>query len=649
VARPPAATPPRQEFTPRGRYDAQGLADGVQEAPPELSQGQKVTVAALALIAASLVWKGVFLSHFNFRQDDFWLMDSAARYGLKWQYIGRVWSGQFLPGGYVIGWLLVKISVYNWTLSVAAELAAIAVASLAAWRLCRTLLGNRPAILIPLALYVLSSLTFEAASWWISAVETIPLQIAIFTSLDAHIRYVRTRRFRHAVIAAAWLAFGLCCYEKAAVIPLLLFAVTAGFLVSRRSLLVAIRDTVVRFWRAWAIYLAVLGCYLAVFFARLSGSGVNASAPKSAHNALTFSWNLFFHSFAPGLLGGPWEWTMGSPVAGGGAAPPPELAWLAILVVAAIAVGSILTRWRAWRGWAILLGWFAVADILPVLIGRVTSPGWAVVLGGATRYVADAPAVLAVVVALIFWPVAGLAATDQESTGRRREFFSSAGWREAAIALVAVFAIGSFWTADQYQTHSPVTSGSYIANARYALGHIPAGTVVVDLPVPDAVMIPAYGPDSDTSVVLGPVTTPGHRIIWTSQPAANLAGVMIFGPDGRLEPASAAAVQGASWRTASAYANCLKPHQLRMVVPLSPPQPSGVLRLDYLASSPALGESVNVSYNGITGTIPITSEGGHVDMMVSGTASEVTLQARLSAGADFCLVDAVAGYFNPNG
>src|SRR5215472_5090260 len=122
----------------------------------EQARKHKVSLGALGLILMSLIWKGAFLSHFYFRQDDFWLMDTALKNGLSGRYVFRVWAGQFVPGAYVLGWLQMKIAIYSWTVGAGVEIVLIAVASVMAWRALRTLMGNRPAILIPLAFYLAS-------------------------------------------------------------------------------------------------------------------------------------------------------------------------------------------------------------------------------------------------------------------------------------------------------------------------------------------------------------------------------------------------------------------------------------------------------------------------------------------------------------
>jgi len=637
VGRRPADEWEEPEGPPR---DASQLA--------EQARRHQITLGALGLILASLIWKGVFLGHFYFRQDDFDVIDQALKSGLTWKLLTIFHSGHLFPGVYVISWVLSRLALYSWSAGAGVELVLIAGSSLAAWRLLRTLLGNRPALLIPLALYVLSPLPFQAYSWWIAGIEAIPLQIALFMSLDAHVRYVWTGRFRHAIAAAVWLAFGLFFFEKSALIPLLLFAVTAGFLVPRRSLISAIWTAAVRYWRAWALYLVVLGAYLIVFLISLSGSSQQPAQPTSVHKAVVFGWGLLFRSFVPGILGGPWRWYIPQGAAGGNAAAPSDASWAALVVVAGFIVASMLTRRRAWRGWAILIGWILVDDILPVMIGRLALfPGYATLLATQTRYVDDAAAVLAVVVALIFWPLAGPAAAQDQSPAPRREFFASAQWKRAAVALIAVVAIGSVWSVSQYMTGSADPSRAYITNARTALAQQPGGTVILDGQVPGNVMIGLFGSHADTSVVLGPLSSQGQHLNWTSQPTGNVGGLKMFGPDGRLY---LAAIQGVTGQSRTAFKDCLSPRRSRLVVRL-PDRPGlgpfvRVLRIDYLAAPSAAGAKVTVTYAGNVSQITVAPNAHNAYLSVTGSSSQVTLIATLPAGT-FCFQKAVAGYFIP--
>jgi hypothetical protein len=605
----------------------------------------QVTLACMALIVVTLIWKAVFLSQYFYRQDDFWIFDTALKSGLNWGLIGRTWgAGQFIPGPAALSWVLARVALYNWTVGAGVELVMIAGASLAAWRLLRTLLGNRPAILIPLALYLICPLTFPDYSWWIAGVETVPLQIAMFMSLTAHVHYVWTGRYRHAVAAGGWLIFGLIFFEKAAVIPLLMFAVTAGFLVKQRRLLPAAWQSAVRFWRAWALYLGVVAAYGVVLGLALRSSTVKPGAPSSASAVGTFSWGLVHRTLLPGLLGGPWHWyhTLGSVYAF--SLPPAWLAWAATLVVLGIIVATIMTRPKAWRAWAILAVWVVLADMVPVIIGRLQVAGVATLFSMETRYVADAVAALVVVIGLACWPLASPAEEGASASSRRREFFTGR-WRTVALAMVGVIAVSSVWSVQKFAS---LTRGApaktYVANATRALALAPSGTVILDRQVPPAVMLGIYHHESYASVVLGPLSHRGAQIGWTVQPVGNIGRLKLFGSDGRLYPA---AIFGSSTGKFPGARDCVTPRRTRLV--LSFPRPSvsyaRVLRLDYKASPAMAGQTVTVTYGGLTRQLVLRSGLNNAYFTVSGSATDVVVQAQ--AGPGLCAYDAIAGFFVP--
>jgi hypothetical protein len=509
----------------------------------------------------------------------------------------------------------------------------------------RTLLGNRPAILIPLALYLLTTLNFSNYSWWITAVEAIPLQIALFMALDEHVRYVWTRQMRHAYAAAGWLLFGLLFYEKAVIIPLVLFAVTAGFLVGRRRLRTAVRDSVVELWRAWTLYLGLMVAYVAVFFVVLSTSTTQPQAPASMHAVLVYVWDMIFRTLVPGFLGGPWRWLHPAGSAGAYSWPPDGLAWVALVIVLGVIVASMLTRRRAWRAWVILPGWLLLADVLPTAIGRLIKPGWAGILATEPRYVADAAAILTIVMALVFWPICAPRA-DAGHIPQRRDLFTGQ-WRKVAGVLVAVIAIGSVWSVAKFSAGTTDATGPYLANVTKALAVVPDGTVIVNRGVPSQIMIAAFEQSAEESTVLGPLVSRGKHVTWTAQPTGNLGNVMIFGPDGRLY---VAAIGGVTSPHVGTFQDCLTPTRTRLVVQLPTRAGLGpyvhVLRIGYLANAGYTGTRVTVNYNGISRTLQVLSGAHNAYLAVTGSASTITMQAQGDAGA-FCFEKAVAGYFVP--
>lgn len=607
----------------------------------EIGSKHRVSLTCLALIVASLIWKAAFLSHYYFRQDDFQVLDLARSSSLSWSFLTHVDVGHFFPGVYFIAWVLSRVALYNWGVSAGLTLLLIAGASFAAWRALRTLLGNRPAIIIPLAIFVLTPLAFPVYSWWIISVEILPMEIAFFMALDAHVRYVWTRQFKHSIVSAAWLVFGLIFYEKAAVIPLVLYAVTAGFL-TRRPLRAALRITLVRLWRAWALYVGVLVVYLAVFAESLHTSTVQPSAPATAGAVGDFAWDVLRYSFVPGAIGGPWRWTAFNGGTDAWSTPPSVLVYLSLFLLLALIVASIATRPRTWRAWVILAGWFAVADVVPIAIGRLQTASLAAFYALETRYVADAAAVLAVVVALAFWPVASFSASAGPSSARPREYFTGR-WRTAAIGLVAVLVIGSIWSVqDLVQVTSESANRSYLATAAAALAQAPAGAVIYGRQtVPDNLMSGLFGKDAETGIVLRPLSHRGNQIRWTADPTGTVDGLMVFGSSGQLYQA---VVTGISSNTVPLGRSCTSDKnglEVRRFAAM-PSVFTVLVQIPYLAAASDAGEVVTVTYGHVTRQVTIKPGVHNMYLPVVGGAASVRVQGPTVGG--LCIGTAVAGY-----
>jgi hypothetical protein len=493
-----------------------------------------VVLVGLVMIAAQLVWKAFFLNHFFFWQDDFHDLDLGLDHGFNWGYLVHMGSGHLIPGVYALSWVLARMGLYDWALASGLTLLILAAASLAALRLLRTLFGARPAILVPLAVYLITPLTLPDLGWWSSAVESLPLQLATFMALNSHVWYVRSSRFRHAVAAAIWLAVGMIFFEKGVVLPLLLFAVTSAFFVDGRWV-AALARCLAAYWRAWLLYAAVLGGYVALVAVQLHTSSAKPGVPGPYRDVLTFMNELLKNTFVPGALGGPWQWFPSGALAY--SAPPAGLEWLSWIVAAAVVVASIWNRKYAWRAWAILAGWLVAADMAPVAIGRIKVLSGAV-LGLETRYVADAVPVLAICLGLAFWPVTGRPDTRRfrREPARNSQFVTA-----AAGAVLGAFILGSLWSAQAYQSATTSASArAFITNARAALSAAPHGTVIVDQQVPATLTFGTFGLYSYASKVVGEMArgVRASRLRWTRRPVGNIDHLMVFGPDGRLRLAA---------------------------------------------------------------------------------------------------------------
>ncbi len=607
-----------------------------------VQQRRPVLVAGIALIVAQLGWRAVFLGHLYFHQDDFFNLDLARQSSLSWHYLTFIGVGHFMIGQRILAWLIVRSSVYSWGLASAVNLILVACTDLAALRLLRKLFGERPAILVLLTGFLLSPLTLSGFGYWTAATESIPFQLAILMALHAHVCYVRSGGKRHLAAAGAWVAFGLIFYEKGLVLPLLLFAVTAGFLTDRRPVLAGLRQALVRYRRAWVLYVILLAVYGVLLAVALGTAVSKPRLPTSAASAWTYFWDVIRDTLLPGVIGGPWQWLKAS-AAYALAAPPGTLAWLAIVIVLGVVAASLWRRGVAWRAWAILAGWVVAADMLPVLLRQVDAQ-FSVLLALDTRYLADASVVLAICLGLAFLPLAdengavpaALAARD------RLPVIEQQILRAGAAGLVAVFVIGSLWSA---QSYANATSGApvstYIGNATGAIQSAPRGTSVVASYVPASVFVGFFEKYGLTSTVIGDID-PG-RLHWIQRPDGTLDNLRIFDGTGQLQ---AAFVYGASSGRAPGVRGCWATRRGRIVIKFlgDPPFLTTALRIGYIWGGTSAAV-VNVQYGGKLFELAIRPGLHAAYLPVTGRAKSIIVTGM--DGTRMCVGDAEAGSFAP--
>ncbi|HUY44127.1 MAG TPA: hypothetical protein VMV92_00155 [Streptosporangiaceae bacterium] len=627
----------------------------------EWLRSKGVTVAALTLIAIQLVWLAVLLSRSYFRQDDYFNFDRALANGLTWNYLMRVNAGHMAPLGFAMSWVLARVSLYNWALTCVLILALVAAACFALLRVLRTLFGNRPAILIPLGVYLFSPLALAAVTWWSVAAQSLPLELSIFMAVDAHVRYLRGGRFRSALAAAGWLLLGMATVEKGAVIPLLLFALTSAFFVEGRWTLAVVRAAR-RYWRAWLLYGVMVTGYCVVFFLRLPGSAIPPGAPDLASRVTSFLSALVGSTLVPGVLGGPWHWVLiGDGTAQ--ASPPAALQQLSWAVALFIVVASCVYRVRAWRAWAILLVWIAGADVVPVVIGRIAVAP-AGLLGLQARYVTDATSVLALCLGLAFLPLAG-----EQSVSRFQVSADTPAqtWRDiarsvrAATAVVlAIFLVGSFWSLQALEGISHTEAArSYIATARVAIAQAPHGAVIIDTPTPVMIMNPIFfGLRGSTSYVIGAMARddPARHLSWITSPHGIVPGhLMIFDARGQLWPAG---IAGPSSSPPPSGQRCWSVTTGGISVPLRASlfRWSWIVRLDYTGPATVLALRLGGKWAEATlpaGAhsfyVPLVGAGRELNVFLAGTPPAVLGSAASPAGITpaMCLTGVTVGTWQP--
>ncbi len=618
----------------------------------------RVVLLGTVLIAASVIWKAAYLSHLYFRQDDFRLLDRALTNPLDWSELTFVGAGHLIPGPYLVAWLVVRISFYNWGLACAVSLAFVTAASFAALRLLRTLFGDRAGILIPLTVYLLCPLTLPDLGIWSSALESVPLQLATFMAVNAQVHYVKTERPRHLIAAASWVVVGLLFFEKGLIVPLLLFGISSAFLMGDGSWWSGARRCAARFWKAWLLYGVLIVAYSILLKYSLRTSVAQPGSPGSVGRVLSFVSGLLRETFLPGAIGGPWHWY---PVEGGSyafSAPVSGLMWISWIVAALVVLASILFSRTAWRAWAILLGWLIAADMLPVIVGRVSDLTFdPVVLGLESRYVADAVPVLAICIGLAFWPLTPSAvarpATAAPAPAAMAALPASVSvaqvgqvTRTVAAVAVGAFVVSSLWSVQAYQD---VTLGAvartFITNARLALRQAPRGTQVLDTQVPPDIVLGSFGSWALASTVVGDMARGGpSRLRWITTPYGTFDHLMMFGTDGRLHLAQMYAVGSPLRRPGQ---NCWAVRGGQVRIPFFTPTQAGttVLRFGYLWYSRDRG-LLTVDYGGVVKQV-IVDPGLHGAYLPErGSARSVVISG--FGSVRLCVGDAEAGILVPS-
>jgi hypothetical protein len=480
--------------------------------------GDTVLAVGLLMVVVQLLWKFELVRRTYFRQDDFMFIARGLENQLTWDYLMRIDFGHMMPGAFAIQWAMGRLGVHNDVLAHALTIGLQAGASLALLRLLWLLFGPRPAILVPLGFYLITPMTIPGLSWWAVVVETLPFQIALPMALASHVLYTRTGRFRHAVAAAGWAAFGMVFFVKAPFILVLAFVLTLGWLGGARMR------------RVWLLYLGVLIPYAAIFFRQLFTSvqltnDTFQPALPSAEVAAKSAWTLLSGSLVPASLGGPWRWQpIGEDYAL--AATPAPLVWASLAVAVAAVTVSVLWRRRAWLAWLTLLGYFLLADVVPIMLGRVEVLG-PDLSGFELRYISSTATLVAIVIGLAFIPVQG-----EEKPWRR----PAIRWRWVWAPLAVAVAASSIWSVAAYADR-PLGRNvqRYVKTAEVALARVPAGSVVLDTYVPDKVVFPAFFYDYALhSKVVG--QTAPHPIAWTRRLSGPVVNPLIFDAQGRLRP-----------------------------------------------------------------------------------------------------------------
>ena len=600
--------------------------------------GSRVRLIAVFLIAAQACLDSYVLNKGFFQEDDFAIAGLAA-HPMSLHLLFQDYFGQLMPGVFLFAWLPTHAGGYDWGLWAGTLVILQVLADFALLRALRTLFGDRMLLLIPFGVAVFTPMALADLGWWAVAVQSVPIQLATAMAVDQHVRFIRTGRVYNAISAFCWMLFGLAFYEKAAGIPLLLFALTTAYLMPG-GWADAMRATLRKHWLVWGLYLVAIVTEIIIYVSGLNTSSVQVPL---ASNAATFSWHLVWDNFIPAALGGPWRWV---PVPGAArgwelyavSAVPTALLDLSWVVAVLIIAASLWYRARAWRAWVILLGWLLAVDAFPVILGRLALFGTQ--LYTETGYVTDAAPVLAICLALAFLPL-------RDEQRPYRAVRPRARVRALTLGTAAVvFLAGAAWSAIDYrQQLHPENSRSYIATASEALKDAPAGAVIYPSQLPNPMIWQLFGQLSQVQNSLRPLVNQviGQRFQWTSMPTGKVTSFLIFNASGQLVPAT---VTGLHTLPFAKQAECvLRANGMRLPLTANAFAVPLLMQIGYFAAKPV---ALMVTFGGHQYRLTLPASGlAYGYLPVEGPGSTVVITP-VTPDPSICIGTVTVGTVSPS-
>ncbi len=623
-------------------------SDAVRLLPGALTP--KRVVGAVVLLQA--LWLAILAGRGWYSQADLSNLAQAERGNLDWKYLSDSLGGHFAIFGRLEFWLLHRMAPMNYPATVAVRLVLQAVSTWLLARLLVRLVGERPLVLLTVALYAFSPLIAPTFVYLTPGLVTGIGQVFTILALDAHVRHSRNRSLATAAETGGWLLLATLNNDQTAIISLLLPILTLGFLTAGTfvdRLRHAVSD-----WRAWLLKAVPLAVYLIVYLS--AGYGQDIAAP-SLGDQLALCREFLLRLVAPAFIGGPWHWYAGPTTYAAFAATTDLEVVLALLAVAvAVAVGLQRTGRISLVAWTLPLI-TAVAGILLVGAGRYGPYGATLSVTPRYAFIVAVPLALALVLALCPLrdqarsaraPAERVAASDSGMASPS----SSRRTPDSRTVVLLVLTVA-------------VTVGGAVSNAEYASHwwRNPAHSYVTTL----VASVRAAGPSVgiyDTPIRGDVVTSiePAHHIsdlLSLEGVSANFSGrsanPLIATNDGRLVRAAFVPVATAAGPQQTNCGTFLHGAQ-RLVVPLSAPVRTGEWFL-YADAFQSTSSTISVQIEAADGTLhaPVTGSTQHLGSLAAlrlrlpSTAPAKIILTSKDSSTSLCMVRLMIGAPFPAG
>ncbi|RYP84948.1 hypothetical protein EKO23_14405 [Nocardioides guangzhouensis] len=475
------------------------------------------------MIVAQLAFRAWAISGSWFQFDDFaWL--SIVTSADSPRFLLEGYGGHLMPAGFALTWLLREhFDPLDHTPEALVLLGLQALASVGCFRLLRSMFGDRWFTLTCLAVYLFSAVSLPAYLWWAAGINQLPLQVAFFFGLTAHLEYLRSRRRRHAVWAALWLVAGLLFYEKTLLVGLAYVILAFGWFCSGTPL-----ERIRRLWRDYTFGVVLYAVLAIAYVAAYVAFGLNFEPGEANRTPLIpVLSKMVGEAYATGVTGGPLTWTEAGPI--GSVADPSQL----VVAAAWLFIGLVVyhgwkTRPGSLRAWSLPVT-FLLANLLLVTAGRASLVGS--IIGLEYRYQTELAAVTAVALGLAFLPLRGAVEGVSEV---RHDAAASDLERPAVVALLTVLVstlalYSSYQFADDW--NSDTRSRDYFTSVHDELKSGDEPVPLIDLGVPLDIMWAYRYPENTYSHVFGVYADK------TAYPDAATDRIYVFDNDGRLAPA----------------------------------------------------------------------------------------------------------------
>lgn len=461
--------------------------------PAGMTRQQEILASAWVLVGIQLVIRSWSVLRGWFYSDDFIFLEDALDNRLGLDYLFTPHDSHLMPIGNAITWGVAQSGTYNWLLAGTSILVLQLVAAGCCLLMLRTVFGDRWAILVPLALYLFSTMDLDAVMWWAAAVNVLPLHIGFFLTVTFAVRHVRSPGLVTAAAGSGAYLIGLLADPRGlqtsiAVGLVLVLFYTAGPLWRRPWRL--LRRTWTLLVPIAVLSLAYVAAYAATTTSPVASETAEADPLGTARTMLGTSW-------LTSLVGGPWRWTTDNPPMGSTDVPP-VLHVAAALAVLAMVVWAVRRSPRTTAAAATVLAGQLVVSYLGLTFGRALALG--ADAGLLMRFLGDSLPVTALALGLAVLRADGATLVAREPARRHRPW---AGW--AVGAGTVVLAVGCIVSTVSFVRpwHEPYPARAFVENARASLQRDPA--VIADVPVPDLVQSGLSFPNNLPSRLLQPI------------------------------------------------------------------------------------------------------------------------------------------------